>query len=136
MSIQSVMPSTISSSVVSFSSCLQSFPASESFPVSQLFASDGQSIGASASTGTKYHSLAGIDNRNRFSHSLELGVCQQIWFLLRPLSMACRWLPSCHVLTRSFLCVCARPYYPYSCPVSSKKDTSQIDLGPTLMTSF
>ena len=40
---------TISSSVISFSSCLQSFPASESFPMSQLFASSGQSIGASAS---------------------------------------------------------------------------------------
>ena len=40
---------TISSSVVPFSSCLQSFPASGSFPVSQLFASGGQSIGASAS---------------------------------------------------------------------------------------
>ena len=39
---------TISSSVVPFSSCLQSFPASESFPVSQLFASSGQSIGVSA----------------------------------------------------------------------------------------
>ena len=39
----------ISSSVVSFSSCLQSFPASGSFPVSQLFASGGQSIGVSAS---------------------------------------------------------------------------------------
>ena len=40
---------TISSSVVPFSSCLQSFPASGSFPVSQLFTSGGQSIGASAS---------------------------------------------------------------------------------------
>ena len=40
---------TISSSVISFSSCLQSFPASGSFPRSQFFASDGQSIGASAS---------------------------------------------------------------------------------------
>ena len=40
---------TISSSVVPFSSCLQSFPASESFPVSQLFAWGGQSIGVSAS---------------------------------------------------------------------------------------
>ena len=39
---------TISSSVVPFSSCLQSFPASESFPMSQFFASCGQSIGASA----------------------------------------------------------------------------------------
>ena len=40
---------TISSSVVPFSSCLQSFPASVSFPVSQLFTSGGQSIGVSAS---------------------------------------------------------------------------------------
>ena len=40
---------TISSSVVLFSSCLQSFPASESFLMSRLFASGGQSIGASAS---------------------------------------------------------------------------------------
>ena len=40
---------TISSSVILFS-CLQPFPASESFPMSWLFASDGQSIGASAST--------------------------------------------------------------------------------------
>ena len=40
---------TISSSVVPFSSCLQSFPASGSFPMSQFLASGGQSIGASAS---------------------------------------------------------------------------------------
>ena len=40
---------TISSSVVPFSSCLQSFPASGSFPVSWLFALGGQSSGASAS---------------------------------------------------------------------------------------
>ena len=41
---------TISSSVVPFSSCPQSFPASGSFQTSQLFASGGQSIGVSAST--------------------------------------------------------------------------------------
>ena len=40
---------TISSSVVPFSTCLQSFPASGSFPISQFFASGGHSIGASAS---------------------------------------------------------------------------------------
>ena len=39
----------ISSFVVPFSSCPQSLPASGSFPVSQLFVSNGQSIGASAS---------------------------------------------------------------------------------------
>ena len=41
---------TISSSVIPFSSCLQSFPASGSFQVSQFFTSDGQSAGVSAST--------------------------------------------------------------------------------------
>ena len=40
---------TISSSVIPFSSCLQSFPASGSFPMSQFFSSGGQSTGASAS---------------------------------------------------------------------------------------
>ena len=40
---------TISSSVIPFSSCFQSFPVSGSFQVSQFFASNGQSIGASAS---------------------------------------------------------------------------------------
>ena len=53
-SIESVMPSSrwchpvISSSVVPFSSCPQSLPASESFLVGQLFAWGGQSIGVSA----------------------------------------------------------------------------------------
>jgi len=42
-------PLIISSSVVPFSSCLQSFPASESFPVSQFFTSGGQNIEVSAS---------------------------------------------------------------------------------------
>ena len=40
---------TILSSVVPFSSCFQSFPASQSFPVSWLFTPGGQSIGVSAS---------------------------------------------------------------------------------------
>ena len=40
----------ISSSVIPFSSCPQSLPASGSFQMSQLFASGGQSIGVSAST--------------------------------------------------------------------------------------
>ena len=40
---------TVSSSVIPFSSCFQSFPASGSFPMSQLFAWGGRSIGVSAS---------------------------------------------------------------------------------------
>ena len=49
-SIESVMPSNHFILCGPFSSCLQSFPASESFPMSQPFASGGQNIGASAST--------------------------------------------------------------------------------------
>ena len=47
-SLHSPLSDAISSSVIPFSSCLQSFPASGSFPMSQLFVSGGQSIGASA----------------------------------------------------------------------------------------
>ena len=49
MAIESFSHPTISSSTTPFSSCPQSFSASGSFPLSQLFASGGQSIGASAS---------------------------------------------------------------------------------------
>ena len=49
-SIESVMHQTISSSVTPFSSCPQASPASRYFPMSQLFTSGGQSIGASASS--------------------------------------------------------------------------------------
>ena len=49
MYIELAMHPSISSSVISFSFCLQSIPPSGSFPMNQLFASGGQSIGASAS---------------------------------------------------------------------------------------
>ena len=49
----------ISSSVVPFS-CLQSFPASGSFPMSQFFASGGQSIGASASASVLPLNIQGL----------------------------------------------------------------------------
>ena len=52
MSTEPVMPSnhlTLCCLLLLLPSCLQSFPASASFPVNQLFASGGQSIGASAS---------------------------------------------------------------------------------------
>ena len=55
---------TILSSVVPFSSCLQSFPASRYFPMSQFFASGGQNIGVSASASV-------------------LPINTQDWFLLR-----------------------------------------------------
>ena len=50
VSIESVMPSNHSSSVIPFSSSLQSFPASGSFKMSQLFESGGQSTAVSIST--------------------------------------------------------------------------------------
>ena len=49
MSIESVMPSNSFILFIPFSICLQSFPPSGSFPMSQLFASCGQSTGVSAS---------------------------------------------------------------------------------------
>ena len=50
---------TISFSVVPFSSCLQSFPALGSFPMSRLFPSSGQSIGASASASALLMNIQG-----------------------------------------------------------------------------
>ena len=50
ISIEPVMPFNHLILCIPFSSCLQSFPASGSFPVSQFFTSGGQSIGASASS--------------------------------------------------------------------------------------
>ena len=49
-----------SSSVIPFSSCLESFPASGSFPVSQFFASGGQSIGVSASAISPSNEYSGL----------------------------------------------------------------------------
>ena len=51
---------TISSSVIPFSSYLQSFPASGSFLVSRLFASGGQSIGVSASASVLPVNIQGL----------------------------------------------------------------------------
>ena len=52
--------STISSSVTPFSSNPQSFPASRSFPMIQLFTSGGQTIGASASSSVPSNDYSGL----------------------------------------------------------------------------
>ena len=62
---------TISSSVTPFSSCPQSFPASGSFPVSQLFPSGGQSIGTSAS--------AWVCTRKHFLKEMLFSPSQHFW---------------------------------------------------------
>ena len=51
---------TVSSSVIPFSSCRQSFPASGSFPMSRIFTSGGQSIGASASPSVLSMNVQGL----------------------------------------------------------------------------
>ena len=51
---------TISSSVIPFSFCLQSFPESGSFPMSQFFTSGGQSIGVSASASSHFNEHSGL----------------------------------------------------------------------------
>ena len=51
---------TFSSSIVPFSSCLQSFPASGSFQISQFIASGGQSIGVSASASVLPTNIQGL----------------------------------------------------------------------------
>ena len=63
----------------------------------------------SSGCGTKDHRLGGLNNRNWFLSSggrKSKIRCQQVWFLLRPLSLPHRWPPSHCVLTRSFLCAC------------------------------
>ena len=67
----------VSSSVVPFSSCLQSFPASGSFQMSQFFTSSGQSVGASASA-----SVLPMNIQDWFS----LGLTGWISFLSKELS--------------------------------------------------
>ena len=70
----------ISSSAVPFSSCLQSFPASGSFPMSQIFASGGQCIGASALA-----SVLPMNNQGWFSS----GLTGLISWLSKGLSRVC-----------------------------------------------
>ena len=66
MSTESVMPSNNLNLCIPFSSLLQSFPASGSFPMSQFFAKGGQSIGASA--------LASVLPMNTQTHLLQYGL--------------------------------------------------------------
>ena len=60
MSIESVMPSNYLPSVVPFSSCPQSFPASGSFQMSQLFASGGQNISFNMSPSNEHPGLISL----------------------------------------------------------------------------
>ena len=87
MSIESVMLSISSSTAPFF--CLQSFPASGSFPVSQFFTSGGQSIGASASVLSM-----NIQEMQELWETNELGLFEAICMncsipCIRPLGLKC-----------------------------------------------
>ena len=92
---------TISSSVAPFSSCLQSFPASGSFPVNQFFALGGLSIGASTSASVLPNSLGLTDLISLQSKGLSRVFCnttvRKHWFFGAQLSLwvsshICAWL--------------------------------------------
>ena len=100
----------ISSSVVPFSSCPQSFPASGSFPVSQLFASGGQSIGASTSTSvlpmnTQDWSLLGWTGWLCLKSCIGISGsdhCKTKILLIPPVTSCHKWsIPLCYKLTYS-----------------------------------
>ena len=96
---------TISSSVASFSSCPQSFPASGFFPMSQIFTSDGQNIGTPASASVLpiniqgwfplglfwFPSIQGALNSLLQHHSWKTSVPQCSTFFLVH-SYTCTWL--------------------------------------------
>ena len=65
---------TILFSVISFSYCLQSFPASGSFPMRWFFTSGGQSIGASASTSVLKMNIQGWFPLGLINQSIRLAV--------------------------------------------------------------
>ena len=76
----------ISSSVVPFSSCLQSFPPSGTFPMSQLFTSSSQNITASAST-----SVASVNIQDCFPLGLTALISLQSKGLSRVFSKTTVW---------------------------------------------
>ena len=85
MSTELVMPSY---HLIPFSSCLQSFPASGSFPMSQFFASGGQSIGASASA-----SVLPMNIQSWFPLGLTGLISSQSKGLLKVFSSTTVWKP-------------------------------------------
>ena len=86
MSLESVMPSTYLIHCWPFSSCLQSFPASGSFPMSWLFASGSQGIGASASS-----SVLPVNNQDWFPLGLTGLISLQSKGLSRVFSSTTIW---------------------------------------------
>ena len=99
---------TISSSIIPFSSCLQSFPVSGSFPISQFFTSGGQYIGVSASAsvlpmniqGWFPLGLPGLSSlqSKEVSRVLFRTTVQKCWFFCsQPSLCSCVWKSLSHI---------------------------------------
>ena len=96
--------SAILSSVVPFSSCVQSLPASGSFPKSQLFTSGGQSIGVSAST-----SVLPVNIQGWFP----LGLTGLIFLLSKGLYLLLYFL---YTILNFSVITCLNAFYNHKCP--------------------
>ena len=124
---------TISSSVIPFSSCLQSFPAPGSFPMSQFFASGGQSIGASASasasvppinSGLSEEGLQIAEKRTVKCNILSRALLEELWGQLDAITLT--WIgwfflrPPCtpHNHPESPVCIVPHPHAPCIMPLS------------------
>ena len=107
---------TIASSAVRFSFCLQSFPASESFPVSQLFASGGQGIRASASATVLPMKIQG------WTVSVNVIICYMVFVLL---TCGSKWFP--HAFCSFVPEKAVFPPFPF--PQSCSRCTQQLDFS-------
>ena len=89
---------------------------------------------------TKYHRLRGLNNENLFLTLLETvssgSRYQKVWFLLRPLFLACMCHASCCFFTQSFLCAGIPGISPHVKISYSCENISQIRLDSTVMVSF
>ena len=90
MSIESVMLSNLSSTAAPFFCCLQSFPASRSFPLSQLFTSGGLSVGSFSFSISPSNEYSGL-----ISYSID-------WFDLLATQRLSRVFPSTTVQKHQF----------------------------------
>jgi len=101
---------TVSSSVIPFSSCLQSFPASGSFPSSLFFASGGQRIGVSASAISPSNEYSGLISF-RIDWFDNLAVSGTLWNLLQHQSSKASIIQWCSAF---FMVQLSHPHMKYS----------------------
>ena len=107
---------TISSSAARFSFCLQSFPASESFPMGQLLASGGQGIRASASATVLPMKIQG------WTVSINVIICYMVFVLL---TFDNKWFP--HAFCSFVPEKAVFPPFPF--PQSCSRCTQQLDFS-------